>query len=101
MNIIALELVKIAKELVSNKNVIYSVSESKGIPLFVLRGAGTRELKPWLKEHQFIWDGVIFGWKTWLLGKQEQKSLLQDLAQKGYNVSPGKNVEPKHVISLD
>lgn len=80
------------------KNIIYSKGYPYGAPLKILRGAGTREIKEYLKEKGFIYDKWQFGWINYLLDI-EFLEILKELKIKGYNIIPKKDIDKNYIYS--
>ncbi len=81
------------------KRIVYARGFPYGAPLFMLRGAATKEIKPFLKEKGFQYDPMLYAWKTYLDGEDVRLFLLE-LQKMGFEVVPKDDMRKELIVNL-
>lgn len=86
-----------------SKRVIYSRGFPYGAPLAMIRGGATRdpEVKAYLKEQGFIWDGGSYAWQHYL-DRTDLGAVLKHLRDElGCEVVPKEGMDSSYLIDID
>lgn len=86
-----------------SKRVIYSRGFPYGAPLVMLRGGATKdaEVKSYLKEQGFRWDGGSYAWQTYM-DRSDLGPVLKHLRDElQCEVLPKDGMDESYLLDLD
>jgi hypothetical protein len=83
--------------------IIYARGFPYGAPLAIVRGGATKhpEIKGFLREQGFRWDGQLYGYTTYLWAEEFRQVLKRLRDDYGCEVIPKSGMDKNYTIDLD